>query len=186
MKTSSETVYYDHLPSPLGSIVLAATGKGLCGLFFVGGKGSAEVSDRALESHLRKHLPLALHNASFKASPRKLAPARRWLKRFFAQKTVKPKDLEMPLDLRGTPFQKRVWKQLTRIPYGKTTSYGQIAARIGNPQAPRAVGMANNRNPVSLIVPCHRVVGASGKLVGYGGGLWRKKALLQLEEGGGG
>ncbi len=88
----------------------------------------------------------------------------------------------MPLDLRGTPFQKKVWKQLTRIPYGKTASYGEIARRIDVPHSARAVGMANHNNPVTVIVPCHRVIGSNGKLVGYGAGLWRKKALLRLEK----
>ncbi len=180
---SSSTVYYDHFPSPLGSIVLAATDKGLCGLFFVGSRNRAEVDERALERKLRKALPPSLRDAELEPAPRKLAPARRWLSYYFAGDPVRPNQLEMPLDLQGTPFQKKVWKQLMRIPHGKTASYGEIARRIGQPQAPRAVGMANNRNPVSIVVPCHRVVGANGTLVGYGGGLWRKKALLRLEEG---
>jgi methylated-DNA-[protein]-cysteine S-methyltransferase len=81
----------------------------------------------------------------------------------------------------GTDFQKTVWEALCTIDYGKTASYGQIAAQIGRPKASRAVGMANNKNPISIIVPCHRVVGADGKLVGYGGGLWRKEWLLEHE-----
>lgn len=81
----------------------------------------------------------------------------------------------------GTDFQKSTWTALCTIGYGKTASYGQIAAQIGRPKASRAVGMANNKNPISIIVPCHRVVGADGKLVGYGGGLWRKEWLLKHE-----
>jgi methylated-DNA-[protein]-cysteine S-methyltransferase len=88
---------------------------------------------------------------------------------------------DLPLDLRGTPFQKSVWRELTRIPYGETISYGQLATRIGNPAASRAVGAANGRNPISVIVPCHRVIGAGGKLTGYAGGLNCKNFLLQLE-----
>ena len=88
---------------------------------------------------------------------------------------------DLPLAASGTPFQKTVWAELVRIPYGKTFSYGELAARIGNPKASRAVGLANGKNPLSIVVPCHRVIGASGKLTGYGGGLERKEALLALE-----
>jgi methylated-DNA-[protein]-cysteine S-methyltransferase len=87
----------------------------------------------------------------------------------------------VPLDMRGTPFQKRVWQALLDIPYGQTRSYGEIACAIGHPKASRAVGLANGANPISIIVPCHRVIGSNGKLVGYGGGLNRKQALLDLE-----
>jgi methylated-DNA-[protein]-cysteine S-methyltransferase len=85
--------------------------------------------------------------------------------------------------LEGTAFQQRVWRALCDIPYGETESYGELAARIGQPTASRAVGLANGRNPIALIVPCHRVIGASGTLVGYGGGLDRKQTLLALERG---
>jgi len=82
----------------------------------------------------------------------------------------------------GTEFQKKVWEALTTIPYCKTASYGEIAKKIGNPDASRAVGMANNKNKISIIIPCHRVIGATGKLVGYAGGLWRKEWLLNFEK----
>ncbi|MFJ9407986.1 methylated-DNA--[protein]-cysteine S-methyltransferase [Streptomyces sp. NPDC101393] len=88
---------------------------------------------------------------------------------------------DLPLAPRGTPFQQRVWAALRDIPYGGTLSYGQLAARLGAPSAARAVGLANGRNPVSIIVPCHRVVGADGSLTGYGGGLDRKRRLLAFE-----
>ncbi|QFK70416.1 methylated-DNA--[protein]-cysteine S-methyltransferase [Pradoshia sp. D12] len=87
----------------------------------------------------------------------------------------------LKLNPRGTPFQQSVWKELVQIPYGETRSYKQVAERIGNPSASRAVGMANNKNPIFIIVPCHRVIGATGKLVGYGGGLDIKEKLLGLE-----
>jgi methylated-DNA-[protein]-cysteine S-methyltransferase len=90
-------------------------------------------------------------------------------------------DFDLPLSLHGTDFQRRVWLELTRIPYGETISYGELARRIGRPNAMRAVGLANGRNPVSIIVPCHRVIGADGSLTGYGGGLDRKRLLLGLE-----
>lgn len=94
---------------------------------------------------------------------------------------------EFTLDLRlnGTPFQRRVWDELRRIPYGETRTYGELAELLGNPHASRAVGLANGRNPVGVIVPCHRVIGANGSLTGYGGGLHRKRRLLDFERGAG-
>jgi methylated-DNA-[protein]-cysteine S-methyltransferase len=92
-------------------------------------------------------------------------------------------DFDVPLELRGTDFQQQIWAELRRIPFGETTTYRRLAERIGNPNAVRAVGMANGRNPISIIVPCHRVIGANGKLTGYGGGLERKRFLLGLESG---
>ncbi|TDK96074.1 methylated-DNA--[protein]-cysteine S-methyltransferase [Mycobacterium paragordonae] len=91
-------------------------------------------------------------------------------------------DFDVQLDLRGTEFQRRVWKALLTIPYGETRSYGEIAGQIGAPGAARAVGLANGHNPIAIIVPCHRVIGAAGKLTGYGGGLDRKQTLLTLEK----
>lgn len=88
---------------------------------------------------------------------------------------------DLPLSPQGTPFQKTVWAQLLKIPYGETASYGEIARMAGNPKACRAVGMANNRNPISIFIPCHRVIGADGSLTGYGGGLEIKRFLLELE-----
>jgi methylated-DNA-[protein]-cysteine S-methyltransferase len=91
------------------------------------------------------------------------------------------KTFSVPIALDGTPFQMRVWGCLAEIPYGVTTTYGQVAKNLGDAKLSRAVGMANGANPISIIVPCHRVIGTGGKLVGYGGGLWRKVALLELE-----
>ena len=91
------------------------------------------------------------------------------------------REFNVPLDLRGTEFQRRVWELLLHIPYGETRSYGQIARAMGRPEASRAVGQAVGTNPVAIIVPCHRVIGTGGGLVGYGGGLHRKQALLELE-----
>ncbi|MFB7929778.1 methylated-DNA--[protein]-cysteine S-methyltransferase [Streptomyces sp. NPDC056039] len=93
------------------------------------------------------------------------------------------KDFTVELRLTGTPFQRTVWEQLSRIPYGETRTYGQLAATLGTPTASRAVGLANGRNPIGIIVPCHRVVGANGSLTGYGGGLDRKRRLLEFESG---
>lgn len=91
------------------------------------------------------------------------------------------KEFDLPLAPKGTEFQKKDWQALRTIPYGKTATYGEIAKQIGCPKGARAVGLANNRNPISIIIPCHRVIGAGGKLVGYGGGLDIKKRLLQIE-----
>ena len=92
------------------------------------------------------------------------------------------KGFDLPLLIKGTTFQQQVWKALLEIPYGETRSYKQIAVAIGNPKAVRAVGMANNRNPLLIVVPCHRVIGANGKLVGYGAGIEKKEFLLKLEK----
>lgn len=101
------------------------------------------------------------------------------LEEYFAGKR---KVFAVPLDLRGTEFQKKVWGALREIPYGETRSYKEIAEKIGNPKASRAVGMANHWNPIGIVVPCHRVVGTNGKLTGYAGGIPMKKALLELEK----
>ena len=93
------------------------------------------------------------------------------------------KNFDLPIRLQGTDFQQQVWKALCDIPYGETRSYKQIAEAIGNPKAVRAVGMANNRNPLLIVVPCHRVIGANGKLVGYAAGMDKKEFLLKLEQG---
>ncbi|MCL1808353.1 MAG: methylated-DNA--[protein]-cysteine S-methyltransferase [Clostridiales bacterium] len=108
-----------------------------------------------------------------------LKEAGRQLEEYFGKKR---KAFDLPLKLEGTEFQKRDWQELLKIPYGETRSYGEIAKALGIPKGARAVGLANNRNPVSIIVPCHRVIGADGKLVGYGGGLPIKEFLLNLEK----
>lgn len=93
----------------------------------------------------------------------------------------KRKTFDIKYEINGTEFQKKVWKELTKIPYGETRTYKEIAVAVGNPKASRAVGMANNKNPISIVIPCHRVIGSDGKLTGYAGGLDMKKALLDLE-----
>jgi methylated-DNA-[protein]-cysteine S-methyltransferase len=107
-----------------------------------------------------------------------LLEAAHQLSEYFAGKR---RAFDLPLAPEGTAFQRRVWAGLCEIPFGETRSYGALAAAIGNPRAARAVGMANNRNPISIIIPCHRVIGADGTLVGYGGGLTIKETLLRLE-----
>jgi methylated-DNA-[protein]-cysteine S-methyltransferase len=134
-----------------------------------------------------------LHLLSMQAAPRPRKVAREWrrddeafaatraqLEEYFAGTR---REFDVELSLHGNPFELRVWQELCRIPYGETASYGEIAAAVGAPSAARAVGLANARNPVALIVPCHRVIGANGALTGYGGGLERKRFLLDLESG---
>ena len=152
------------IDSPLGPMLLARTEHGLAGAWFA----------------LQKHHPEPL-DAPERDDPL-LCRAASQLGAFFASEAPA---FDLPLDLLGTYFQRAVWAELLRIGRGATCSYGDIARRLGNPAACRAVGAAVGRNPISVIVPCHRVVGSSGKLTGYAGGLHRKTALLRLEAGAG-
>lgn len=156
------------IASPLGDILIAASAQGLVGLWF----------------HDQKHLPLAEERARWPEQPGHavLQAAANQLAAYFAgQRSA----FDLPLDLRrGTAFQQSVWQALLGIRCGHTVSYSELAQRIGKPRAVRAVGAAVGRNPVSLVVPCHRVVGAAGALTGYAGGLPRKTALLELEASG--
>lgn len=148
--------------SPLGPMLLAATGNGLCGVWFEG----------------QRHGPTRVEWREDHAHP-VLRQAVRQLQEWFGGTRTA---FELPLDLRGgTPFQQSVWQALLAIPRGGTTSYADLARRLGRPQAARAIGAAVGRNPVSIVVPCHRVLGSGGALTGYAGGLERKTALLQLE-----
>jgi len=112
-------------------------------------------------------------------APPVLRQAARQLQDYFAGERT---TFDLPLGAAGTEFQHRVWRALAEIPYARTWSYADLAARVGSPGASRAVGLANGRNPISIVVPCHRVVGSDGSLTGYGGGIERKRALLQLEQ----
>jgi methylated-DNA-[protein]-cysteine S-methyltransferase len=154
-----------HYGSPIGLVELRGSEAGLSGLDFVderiSGPGSEASSSSAAES-----------------LPSPLAEAMAQLDEYFRGER---RDFTVRLDLRGTPFQKRVWSKLLEVRFGRTTTYGALAASLGSPAAARAVGGANHRNPVSIIVPCHRVVGSDGRLTGYGGGLWRKDWLLRHE-----
>ena len=155
------------VPSPLGPIAIAATAKGLAGLWFTDNQ---------------RHLPKELTGTAAwpeDADHPVLQQAREQLGEYFAGRRSR---FELPLDLScGTAFQQSVWQALLAISHGEVTSYGEISRRIGHPAAVRAVGGAIGRNPVSIIVPCHRVTGSSGALTGYAGGLDRKTALLRLE-----
>lgn len=143
----------------IGTVVISATQTGITGLTF-----KEEESDK--EQKIKKETPL-------------IKEAYRQLKEYLQGKQ---KEFTLPLEPKGTEFQRKTWKALCTIPYGETRSYKQIAEQIGSPKACRAVGMANNRNPISIFIPCHRVIGSDGSLVGYGGGLSIKEALLGKEE----
>jgi methylated-DNA-[protein]-cysteine S-methyltransferase len=155
-------IYYTEHPSPLGELVLAATEHGLCGVYFEEHKYFKGVRDWNLDSR-HPHL----------------IDAATQLDDYFAGRRV---DFDIALDLRGTPFQRAIWGTLLTLPFGSTISYRSIAERVANPRATRAAGTAIGRNPVSIIVPCHRVVGTSGALSGYAGGLGRKQYLLTHEK----
>jgi methylated-DNA-[protein]-cysteine S-methyltransferase len=147
--------------TPLGPVRIARTAKGLAGVWFEG----------------QKHHPGAL-GAPLRPDDELLREAASQLRRYFAGESA---SFDLPLDLQGTPFQRSVWTALLRIPAGRTCSYGELAQAIGRPRAVRAVGAAVGRNPASLVVPCHRVLGQDGSLTGYAGGVQRKQSLLQLE-----
>lgn len=162
-----ETFFVSSYNSPLGTYTLVSSHQGVIRV------GPGERAERHIARWKRKGLRLEKgdeHNAALA----------RELDAYFAGTL---RQFTVPLDLRGTAFQLRVWELLCEIPYGETRSYGEIAQVLGNPKATRAVGQANGRNPVSIIVPCHRVIGSDGRLTGYGGGLHRKRALLDLESG---
>ncbi len=158
-----ETLRFRHWDSPLGRLRLAASPDGLAGVWFTEGQ---------------RDTPSALRWVAEPDHPL-LARAAEQLQRYFAGEG---QAFRLPLDLSaGTVFQQAVWRELLTIPHGNNTTYGELARRIGRPQAVRAVGAAVGANPLSIIVPCHRVLGANGLLTGYAGGLARKAALLSLE-----
>jgi O-6-methylguanine DNA methyltransferase len=157
-----EAMYYSRFESPAGPLVLVTSERGILRLEFAG---------RSRE----------FQNASEAPPPEQLALAndcRRQLEQYFAGKR---REFTVPLDLRGTPFQLACWNALLDIPYGETRTYAEIARVVKRPQGFRAVGLANNRNPIVIIVPCHRVIASDGTLCGYGGGLDLKRKLLELE-----
>lgn len=147
------------LDTPIGPLVLAGDGESLTQIQLPG-----------------RHRPVAGATRDDAAFAEPIAQ----LERYF---TGQLRDFDLRLAPTGGDFDVAVWDQLSQIPYGQTTSYGAVAAAIGRPDSPRAVGAANGRNPIPIVVPCHRVIGANGKLVGYGGGLETKRALLELESG---
>ncbi|HVB74951.1 MAG TPA: methylated-DNA--[protein]-cysteine S-methyltransferase [Ktedonobacteraceae bacterium] len=165
------TLHWSSVPSPQGSCVIISSEHGIC---WLGTPGTS--LDQGLSWVQRK---LSFEYVSEDASVEALQLATDELERYFAGEPVQ---FTCPLDLHGTPFQLMVWNALTRIPYGETRSYAEIAGEIGHPKAVRAVGAANGANPVAIVVPCHRVIGSNGSLTGYGGGLPTKAWLLALEK----
>lgn len=156
------TTLYTILPSPIGSLLAAGDGRRLTHVLML---------DSPRPPRTAPH---------WRRDDGALAPAREQLEQYFAGERRR---FELELAPSGHDFEQRVWDALLEIPYGETASYGQIAARIGAPGGARAVGLANGRNPIAIVIPCHRVIGADGRLVGYGGGLERKRQLLDLEAG---
>ena len=158
---TAETLCFEDIDSPVGRLRLIASDTALVGIWFEHGRDAAR-QDAAL---IRRPSPV-------------LDLARLQLQEYFAGAR---QEFTLPLDLRGTDFQRRVWQRLAKISYGETTSYGALAREMGTPNASRAVGLANGSNPIPIVIPCHRVIGANGGLTGFGGGLPIKAALLDLE-----
>ena len=153
---------YSTFDSPLGELLAVGDGNALHGLYMQEGRTAIKV------------------RGGWEQSGEPFAALRAQLTEYFdGARTA----FDLPLALAGSPFQRRVWRALQDIPYGETVGYGYVARRLGVPSAARAVGVANGQNPVCVIVPCHRVIGADGSLTGYGGGLERKRLLLELEAG---
>ena len=155
-----QVLYYDYLETPIGSLLLAGDGENLVELGFPGGKEA------------KRHQPGWIQ----KSEP--FAECKRQLQEYFAGTL---REFDIPLAPRGTEFQLQVWNALRSIPYGETVSYGDLARQIGRPTASRAVGAANGKNPIPVIIPCHRVIGSNGTLTGFGGGLDSKRFPLDLE-----
>jgi len=153
-------MFFTYLPSPIGSLLLVADNAALREITF-----------------MKNGMPASPHHDWIEDSSAFTEPLRQ-LRAYFAGEL---ETFNLPLAPQGTPFQQKVWTELCEIPYGETISYGQLAQRIGNPNASRAVGLANGSNPIPIVIPCHRVIGADGKLTGYGGGLPIKEKLLALE-----
>jgi len=156
--------YYDTFGGPYGAMLLVANDAGLTGVYF----------DR------QKYIPRL--GAAWRHTPDHpvLLETKRQLHEYF---TGDRREFQLPLDPAGTPFQRAVWKAIAGVPYGHTITYAQLARRAGHPEGPRAAGTATGRNPISIVVPCHRIVGTDGSLTGYAGGIARKRALLKLESG---
>lgn len=169
-----KTIYLRHIETEVGVLTLASTERGICRLDFPG-----KSRDHILFQIERFHGPCKFWDENISGKNSLINQrAEREIDDYFDRKL---KAFTVPLDVKGTEFQMGVWRELSNIPYGQTASYKDIAMAIGNPKAFRAVGGANNKNPVVIIIPCHRVVGQDGSLTGFGGGLETKKYLLDLE-----
>jgi len=156
---------HQDIESPIGRLRLIADGDLLVGIVFERGRDAVRAAARDEQGFENRSSPV-------------LERTRRQLEEYF---TGQRQTFDLPLDPRGTEFQRRVWQRLTSIAYGDTTTYGALARELGDPGASRAVGLANGSNPIPIVIPCHRVIGADGSLTGFGGGLPVKAALLDLE-----
>lgn len=164
-----ENIAAQYIETPLGPMLIAAVKEGIC---------LVEFSDQRILERSYQRISMKYGVAVLSVTSDTLEILKAELQAYFSGKL---KEFKVPLALHGTPFQERVWDELRRIPYGQSVAYQDIAWRIGNIKAVRAVARANAMNPIGILVPCHRVIGKNGKLVGYGGGLWRKRLLLELE-----
>jgi AraC family transcriptional regulator of adaptative response/methylated-DNA-[protein]-cysteine methyltransferase len=164
-----DQIVYKMLDTPLGTMVAGATNKGCCLLEFEDRGGLDRIEKRLRKRYGFEMLP---GQSTF------VDQLESELEKYFNGEL---QSFTVQLDLKGTPFQTAVWNQLLGIPYGETRSYGEIAKLVGKPQASRAVGRANGDNYIAIVIPCHRVIQADGNLRGYGGGLWRKRKLIDLE-----
>ena len=173
-----EALHFATMDSAIGPLFLAASTNGLVALEF-DARLPDQQSIRPNPRDVREeNLRVGKNGVAFEHSPRMLQPYLTQLEEYFAGKR---REFTFPLDLRGTDFQLACWRALLAIPYGETRTYADIARVVGKPNAFRAVGMANNRNPIAIVVPCHRVIASDGTLCGYGGGLDVKRKLLELE-----
>lgn len=171
------SVFYYEYDSPVGRIRLVEQDRALTALSLAGKSHPDAFLRRGELTYDQAGAALSAAGAQC-CETELIRMTQRQLEEYFAGAR---REFTIPLHPSGTPFQERVWQALLTIPYGQTCSYGQIAARIGNPKASRAVGMANHKNPIAIVIPCHRVIGADGSMTGYGGGLDIKEYLLKLE-----
>lgn len=201
IRLKNQNTYYCYIETPIGRVVIEEYEKAIISLHIKESNTNEEensandkesnIHDKAdKEYNAAKYGQEVVHNIYCKTSFLQkdgdkrycetplLQKAKKQLREYFAGNR---REFDLPICLHGTDFQKKVWNVLQSIPYGETLSYGEVAAKIGNPKASRAVGGANNKNPIMIIVPCHRVIGADGSLVGFGGGLPAKEYLLALE-----
>lgn len=160
MKKMDPQTFFTRLGSPVGALFLTSNGEAITELF--------------MEKHTGGPKPIS----DWRRDDDLFREAADQLRAYFAGELT---EFDLPLATAGTPFQQGVWAELQKLPYGSTISYGELARRIGKPNAPRAVGAANCSNPISIIIPCHRVIGSNSKLTGYGGGIERKKFLIEFE-----
>ncbi|MBD0382345.1 methylated-DNA--[protein]-cysteine S-methyltransferase [Paenibacillus sedimenti] len=170
MTQKVHVLHYAEISSPVGPLVLVASSQGLCSIEFGTFTPNREKLDAWASRWFGPH--------ELREDEQRLQPIAEQLEQYFKGERS---GFEGKLDLHGTDFQKKVWTALLDVPFGRTASYKDIAVAIGSPKAVRAVGGANNRNPMPVIIPCHRIIGAGGDLVGYGGGLDIKVLLLELE-----